>query len=168
MADTIFKTMVRANMPRPRRFLFRPIPKFIKSIMTFLLDPISEKEAKTIKYIITNMILALSAPNLYISGSWIMEIRLVKSATRLKSKTIGANEFFIIIPTIKLTTRPIAEIIQTKVYLDKTIFSFFIPVEIIYLSLWLMSSIPKRIPKKIVGIRAKVKGNRASWFSLWK
>ena len=98
-----------ANINRARSVLSILSPLFIYSKSHSLFDEIVEKNANTIKYKITKINLAFSAPNLYIKGSSTTPTILVikNKDDNIKSMGISFVNGFLSNPTTK--DRPIAK-----------------------------------------------------------
>lgn len=143
-------------------------PLFTYSKIRSLFDEMVEKNANTIKYKITKINLAFSAPNLYIKGSSTTPTMLVMKNRDDISKIKGISfvSGFLLNPTTNDKAIAKSDINQIIVYLENTIFFLEIPLEIKYLSVEYWLSIPNTIPKSIIGIRIKNKGIKTNWFSL--
>ena len=135
-------------------------PLFTYSNSHSLFEEIVEKNANTRKYKITKINLAFSAPNLYIKGSSTTPTMLVMKNRddNIKISGISFVSGFLLNPTTNDKAIAKSDINQIMVYLENTIFFLEIPLEIKYLSVEYWLSIPKTIPKSIIGIRIKNKG----------
>ena len=149
-----------ANINRARSVLSMLRPLFTYSKSHSLFEDIVEKNANTTKYKITKTSLAFSAPNLYINGSSTTPTMLVMKNRddNIKISGISFVSGFLLNPTINDKAIAKSDINQIIVYLENTIFFLEIPLEIKYLSVEYWLSIPKTIPKSIIGIRIKNKG----------
>ena len=166
--EIIWKIMVTTKITNAKSVLSIVKPLFIYSKTHSLFDEMVEKNANTMKYKITKINLAFSAPNLYINGSSNTPTMLVisKRADKIKIKGTSFVNGFLLKPTskdIKIANKDIAQII---VYRESTIFFLEIPLAIKYLFVEYWLSIPKTIPKIITGTRIKNKGIKTNWFSL--
>lgn len=125
--------IAKINMDRRVLSIVKPLFTYFKSHSLF--DETVEKNANTIKYKITKINLAFSAPNLYIKGSSTTPTILVikNKDDNIKSMGISFVSGFLSNPTTK--DRPIAksDINKIIIYLETTIFFLEIPLEIKYL-----------------------------------
>ena len=152
--------MVTTKITNAKSILSIVKPLFIYSKTHSLFDEMVEKNANTTKYKITKTSLAFSAPNLYINGSSTTPTMLVMKNRddNIKISGISFVSGFLLNPTTNDKAIAKIDINQIMVYLENTIFFLEIPLEIKYLSVEYWLSIPKTIPKSIIGIRIKNKG----------
>lgn len=158
--ESAWTIIVMAKIIKDKSVLSIVKPLFTYSKSHSLFDEMVEKNANTTKYKITKTSLAFSAPNLYINGSSTTPTMLVMKNRddNIKISGISFVSGFLLNPTTNDKAIEKSDINQIMVYLENTIFFLEIPLEIKYLSVEYWLSIPKTIPKSIIGIRIKNKG----------